>query len=424
MPRARVAITIAMLVLALPALVLYVPLATASSGAGGVSVSLANNTLVLSNSIVRVEFNLTWGASIVYYSLLGSTVYNCTNASIPPGFHVAAVKPGLGKPAEKSSLVEGPWTAEVLVNSTDRVVVRLEPSASAAEDVSPAELYVIVTLTSSAAAPIFHVHIENPSSSSVALASASLNGSPLGLELFFAACTGEPHTWEFYTLYSTPQGPTVTVFENPNGTSPSEFMPVNETFLGAANIRSDNGTPTMLEALETPAAIYYTAYKDATGALVIKAYTNITLLDPGSSVDIVARAGMLASDPALLAGLQAGTIMSVVNSSNYTRKLIDESNHYSIVRNLTTQISNLKKTLNDTRSQLDKCNKEKKNLTQKIGEFQELLDTCKVEKSILANRTAELKAKLDSSGVRMAIFSTITLIVGVAGGYIIREKKA
>ena len=400
-----------------------VPLASASSTEASppVQVSINGSLLYLSNGIVSIKMNLTSAASIEYYAVLGSALYNCSVGY--PGFHIAAVRSDVTKPAEQSSLAKGPWSANVLENTTERVVIALKPSSEALEDISPLNLTMILTLTRGQSLPIFTIILENPSNDPIQLKSYSLDNETLGLEFLFKTCTEEPHKWLFSAGYMTSSGPHIVTLENPNGTSPSEFFPANSTFIGALNYYVENSTPTMVEVLESSSLSYYTAYKDATGNIVLKAFTNEIIVAPHSRITITVRAGLLLVKPALLYGVTSASLLPLIDSSVYPQSVEEEANHDKIVKNLTSQIDSLRSRLNNTISQLDNCQKSKNNLTEKINELRELLDTCKIDKDILKNQTAKLRHNLDSASLKIAVFSTISLLVGVAGGYLIRQRK-
>jgi hypothetical protein len=423
----RVAVSTA--IIAAIALMAFSPLSLASSPQitdTTIKIKINNNILILSNDIIYIKINLSKGASIYYYSVLNKTMYNCSasNAGLPPGFHIATVRGDLNKPAEASSLLNEPWRAEVVENTSSEALIALTPTSDALKDVSPLNITIFIALEKGQPLPLFIVKISNPSQQPVSLKAFTLNNRELGLEFYFGTCSDEPHRWVFDAAYTSSEGDIhVASILNPNGTSPREFYPVNSTFLGSlfAHLNSNNSVDAV-EVLDSSALAYYTAFKNALGSVVLKAYMNISVVEPGATLTTVIRAGVLPSNPALLFATKSAAILPLIDSKGFPGKVREEALHSDIVANLSKQISSLQRELNKTRQNIEQCRSENDNLTRKINELNELLDTCKVNKQILENQTARLRSELDSAGVKIAASSAISLIVGIIGGYLINRK--
>lgn len=378
---------------------------------------IENGILYLESPFMDARINLTAGASITYLSLLNETILNCNaSESVLPGFHISTFTPHNFHNGSISSLASGPWSAEIVENNSDVVVVKLTPSPTALQDIEPlnVEMYLIVT----AYKPVVYYEIifKNPTETNVSLEALILGGQQLSIDLLFNTCPTNSKTWSFVAAYGNATNPHVYRLQGSNETVYSNILPSNATLLGAALVESVNGA--IGRILFVSGHIdYYMAWLPPAGPLTLHAYKARAVIEPGGELPLSVEVGVLPFNAALLDKAGIGDFAYALDKTNYMKESLDEATHYELVSKLNATISQLNESLNTYNASLSKCEDDKSKLQSELGEFKELLDTCQVNLNITKNDLSSEARMVKSAALKVVAFTLVGIIVGAAGGY-------
>ncbi len=416
------AIAVAALIVVAPLLALHAHASTT----GGAWARLQGGILYLGNDFMALEVNLSHGASIVLERVLGDVIINCTHGNANAGFHLDfyTSKSALGS-SEHSPLATGKWEAVILENTSRKVVVRLEPAASTAQEVSPLKVEVYIVITDYAPFATYNVSLYNPSTGSVSLYAKSPEGVWRGIKVYYSTCFTAARHWEFAAAYGSLESPNVYTLEGSNRTVRSQMLPVNETFIGAAILHLSNAsTPLTIGFITGDNVSYYSSTINPVGPVTIEAYTALASLQPGERYTVSYKAALAPFNPALLLSSDAWRLAYALYPRLFTSEYAHELNYYKTVSRLNATIAKLNASLASYKSSYKKCLEENSKLKSRNGELEELFNTCRVNLNIARDNAAKYKRIVDRYALRVGVFTVLGVIVGVVGGYLFAATRA
>ncbi|MEB2836116.1 MAG: hypothetical protein GSR80_000133 [Desulfurococcales archaeon] len=415
------AIAVAALMLAAPLLALH----TQASGASGAWARLQGDILYLGNDFATIEINLSRGASIALERVLGDVILNCTRGA-NAGFHLDFYTSQSALESSKySPLATGKWKAVVVENTSRKVVVRLEPAPSTAREIAPLKVEVYIEITDYTPFAAYNVTLYNPSTSPISLYARSPGGVWRGIKVYYGTCLTVARHWEFTAAYGALESPSVYTLRASNRTVRSQMLPVNGTFIGAAILHLSNAsTPLTIGFITGDSISYYSSTINPVGPVTIEAYTALATLEPGQRYTALYKAALTPFNPALLLSTDVWRLAYALYPGLFTSEYVHESNYYKTVSRLNASIAKLNASLASYKSSYKKCLEENSKLKSRNGELEELFNTCRVNLNIAKNDAAKYKRIVDRYALRVGVFTTLGIIVGVAGGYIFAAARA
>ncbi len=377
----------------------------------------------------RVEVNLTRGFTIqslaVKYAgseaeaaeaaryLPSMFIYAYSNLSeVGPGSAVVEVKydnetytanyPGF--------LAVRPWSAEIVYNDSEVLVVRAEPGPSASVDISPAELEVYAKFYRNIPVIEYRVVFRNPAGEPVEIYSIEYGGTRYGPIVELVAGDREPPTWNQTITYSGPrEGLGFINVREPQYT----FIVEEGTQIYSIALVKADGYPQYLVAarpLTQPGLVqllrgYVGEVKDPIRARL--AFGLVTL-GPGESWEARMQVVVAWGDPGSLALAGLGPLAAKL----FGDQAAGVYEYNKTISDLEAEAEDARLELNRTRAELDQVRAQVEELEARVGEVEGLLGLCQADLNATQARLDTLRA----AAGRTALVGVASFIIGIAAG--------
>ncbi|MEB3816817.1 MAG: hypothetical protein LRS46_02590 [Desulfurococcales archaeon] len=369
--------------------------------------------VTVGNTFFNMTINASAGASTLEYSVLGLTLCHCNQSAysgIHPAFHLENMK--------SSILTEGAWRAKVLVNTSEKVVLLLQPTHTLEEATKPLKINVKIVVTADEPFPLYIITLYNAGNSSIRLLSNF--DENYGFTIAFSTCPSTSQSPLIASLYGNLTDYEIRVIPL-KGLERSPLVMVNSTHISTILACKGKGSE-VFQFINNPKIKYYAAIVK-NNTVTLYAIWDIKTLAPHQYLKIVVAAGLLPYNPLLLEKAGLGKTVYALNKLNYINTTLEQSKYKEKINELVFKLNYINTTLEQYKTLYNNCKENLSKDLSKIGELEELYNTCKVNNGIIKNDLERTVRELHREAAKTVAFTTAGVIVGVLGGYLLSHVK-